>query len=99
MTKNAANGLNTQQRINMMSNNQPHSTVPVCVMVMTGPKPARSFKHFYDAFFSLCVVHKQSACNQACSKTDFHKVHLHAYNYLTLTREETLKPLMAMRFD
>jgi hypothetical protein len=82
-----------------MSNNKPRSTVSVHVMVKSGPKPSQSFKYFYNAFFSLGVVHEQSACTKACSKTDFHNVHLHAYNYLSLTRKETLKPLMAMRFE
>ena len=71
----------------------------VRVIVMSGPKPLWSFQYFYNASFSLYVVHEQSACRYACSKTDFHKVHLHAYNYLSLTREETVTPLMAMRFD
>jgi len=61
----------------MTSYNQPHYTVSVRVMVMSVPKPSRSFKYFYNAFFSLCIVHKQSACKQACSKTDFHKVYFY----------------------
>jgi len=52
------------------------------VVIMRGPKPLYSPENILECFRLSSVVHKHSAYRQACSKTDFRKVIIHAYNFL-----------------
>jgi hypothetical protein len=48
-----------------------------------------SLENIMEIFRLYSVVQKRAACRQAGSKTDFRKVILHAYNFLSLTKEGT----------
>jgi len=78
--------------------NEPCATVSVSVIIIVKPKTFTLLGMLWNAFFCLPIVQKQSARKQSCLKIDFRKDHFCACRYLSLTRVETLKLSVQMKF-